>query len=70
MVEIRDSVSQLDWVVIREQMTQRAKPYPLCPQKRLGDQQIRGRTGLPGRCEVLSNPRLLEAERVKQLQII
>jgi hypothetical protein len=70
VIEIGDPVSQFDRVVIRKEVTQWAEPDPLCPQERLSEQQIGGRTRLPGRGEVFSNPSLLETKRIEPLEII
>ena len=61
---------QGDGMVIRKQVAQRAEPDLLRPQECLSDQQIGGRARLPGCGEVLSDPRLLEAECVEPLELI
>lgn len=70
VIEIRDPVSQCDGIVVRKQVAQRTEPDLLRPQQRLSDQQIGGRARLSGRGKVFSNPRFLEAERVKPLKVI
>ncbi len=70
VIEVRNPVSQFDRVVKREQVAQRTKPYLLCPYERLSDQQVRGRARLPGSGEVFSDPRLVEAKRIKPLEIV
>jgi len=70
VIEIRDPVRQLDWVVKGKQVAERTEPDALGPQQRLGDEQVGGRAGLPGRGEVFSDPGLLEAERVQPIQVM
>jgi len=62
-------VRKLDRMVKGQQVAQRTEPNPSGPEKRLRNQQIRGRTGLPGSGKVLADPSLLESERVQPFKV-
>ena len=70
VVEVRDPVGKFDRVVERKQVRARAELDVPCSHERLRDEQVRRGNRLPWRGEVLANPRLAEAQRIRQLQTV
>jgi hypothetical protein len=68
VIQIGDAVSQLDRVVVRQQVRAGRERDLLRLRQRLRDQQVRRGTRLPRSREVLADPGLVEAQAVEQTQ--
>src|SRR6516164_4684826 len=69
VVEISDPVRQFDWVVIGQQVAKRPQTDSPGALQALSNQQVGRRARLPRRREVLTDPRLVEAEVVEPLEL-
>jgi hypothetical protein len=69
VIEVRDAVRELHRMVVRQQVGAGTELDALGREQRLRDQEIGRRTRLPGRREMLADPRLREAERVEPAQL-
>src|SRR5215212_43377 len=70
MVQVGDSVSELERIVMREARHARSKPNRRCLAEHSGDQQVRRWNALPGAGVVLTDPGFFVPESISQDQQI
>jgi len=70
MIEIGHAMSQLDRMMVREQMAERAQVDSLSVFQCLSDQEVGSWAWLPSCGEMLADPRLLEAEAVEAFDLV